>query len=234
MDYTSGEIGSNYIFDLSLQLIDSAENDDVETVVSLLENNANPNFIYYNTTALIQAVKHANVSGNIETVKLLLDAKADPNVTVNNDKNALIQVCKDLNSKDVDSGDKKNKACSNNHDTMRLLLEYGANPNCIFSKIITPLHIVTKSIAKTKDLTGICLLLKHGADPLKVEKFTDPMSELYLMYPNPLIYGILQCNENKSMCRELLDVYSKYVDFDVESDTDYSILIKCYSKHCYS
>jgi ankyrin len=128
-----------------------------------------------NTTALIAA------GGRIELLKLLLEHKADPNLTTDNGQTALEQVVRlgnveaarlllDAGAK-VDAGlsgrdgPLHNAASMGNYDLVQLLLSKGADANARGQGGRTPLHAIA-SAGRSNDagrLNGAKLLLEFGA-----------------------------------------------------------------------
>lgn len=170
----------------TLCLHEAVKNNNLLTAKLLLEHKANPNKLdYEGQTALDYATgQHADSSIDIAMVELLLQYKADPNVSneeqyrnshlhkviINNDiqssdkaliVNLLIDNQADINAENKDGNPPLHLAIEKEGlKVVEVFIERKANINARNKDGHTPLHLATKML----DLDIIGILLKNGAD----------------------------------------------------------------------
>lgn len=137
-------------------LVNAIGNEDIETVRDFLANH-DPDI---NLDGLDSngdnAVTAAAGTGNIQILKMLLDAGLNPNVKSRNSYSALLLSVLD-----------------DEYEIEELLLKRGADPNILCERRAgsrTPLYIAVQNASETNSMTNkkipsIKLLLKYGADP---------------------------------------------------------------------
>jgi hypothetical protein len=78
-------------------------------------------------------------------------------------------------------------------DSVNLLLEFGANPNARNSDLLTPLHSLcqlSSYLQKGNKEKVVVLLLQHGADPTKLDKYGHRPADYLNMVEGP--YAAIQ------------------------------------------
>ena len=112
-----------------MDLIDAADNGNIDRVRELLDNGVDPDINRFNlgNTALFWALRE----GHIDIVRLLLDSGANPNIINSDGETALIEASRE-NHWDTHI---------ENINFIRLLLDYGSDPNITDSEGETALEI---------------------------------------------------------------------------------------------
>ena len=141
----------------------SLDYDKVNTAIFLIEHGADPNskVLSFGASALYYACSDI---GNIELIKVLLDHGADPNIPYHQ-YDGTTYYCLDtcFNSAVKIKNYNITLSSSTKETIVKLLLEYGANPN------VKDRHYLYKSISYDLN-TSLEALLEHGADP-NVKKY---------------------------------------------------------------
>ena len=103
-------------------------------------------------TALMYACLFSNTTSNNETVELLLQNNADPNIKSDEGCTALMVASYNSN-------------VLSNNEVVELLLEHGADPNIKDDEGLTALMSLSSDSDMISNIETIELLLKYGADP---------------------------------------------------------------------
>jgi ankyrin repeat protein len=165
-------------FSRYLRLDRSRAEDFVRTARILLDAGANANTGWYETIddpnprQIIESAIYgaAGIAQHPELTRLLLQYGADPNDeetpyhAAENYDTAVLRVLLESGKLNAESTTTLLLRKADWHDTegMRLLLEYGANPNAMTRWGVTALH---QALRRDNRLANIQLLLDHGADP---------------------------------------------------------------------
>lgn len=142
-----------------MYLIDKINNNEtLNILLLLLEHGANPNIKNkFGMTVLHLAIKNINdIKIKLDTVKYLLDFNCDVNIGASNTITPLMYSIMTVDN-----------------DLIKLLLDYGANPNVFNNKNYSSLTmaILLNEVHKSLEITK--LLLENGADPNAKNSFGD-------------------------------------------------------------
>ena len=183
-------------------MIEAVENNDLDTIVEMLNNGTNINEQYgFGWTALMEACS----DDNIEIAKCLLQRRADPNIiSVDGDTALMIAVR------------------GGNLDITKLLLEKGALINVQDNRGTTPLMFAVTN----NDLDIVKYLIQHGSDVNIKDKNSN--TALILSMKKSVSFDITKyliqqgANVTYKRCQNILDIfyYEYKKDYERNSDND--------------
>ena len=185
----------NFTFLMKLVLIpDYYTTTDFELAIKTSNVNAQNKIGW---TALMMACRNSNTVSSNNVVKLLLDSKADPNITSN--WTPLMLSSKYSNSE-------------SNIETIKLLLKYNANINTQSEDGCTALILASKYSNSTSNIETIKLLLENGANVNLQDK--NGLTALMHVY------------ESVTKDHKIIELLLKYTtDIDIKNNKGHTILM---------
>jgi hypothetical protein len=153
----------------------------------------------------MMASRHSNNDSNIETVKLLLEHGANPNLKDIDRWTALMMASRHSNN-------------DSNIETVKLLLEHGLNPNLKDNDGWTALIYASKYSNNGSNIETVKLLLEHGANPNLKGNYGW----------TALMYALLQLNDNViDAMMEIINLFIKYdYDLNIQDNEGNTILMQ--------
>lgn len=166
-----------------LSFIDAVQSDEIDLINDFIEAGVDLNIQVGNTTPLICAVER----GNLDIVRLLVCAGADPN--------SLIL---------MHNGTKKSATTAANlyPEILEFLIQSGANVNLKLSQRKTLLHLAAETYACNNDVpyNALCILLKNGASVNTIDLQGNTPLHLAAMGANwPCVFALIDSGGNLHM-----------------------------------
>lgn len=158
---------------LNLACINSSYNNNSEIVKLLIDKGCNINNMDSGKTILTSTCEFIGKGSNIDTIKILLDNNADPNIPNTNGNTPLLYMCK----KYIKDGLKKRDFSFN---VIKLLLDYKADPNFINKKNENSLTRLSKYSNKV-DIEIVKLLLDYDVDINSTNNYCNSALLLFCM-----------------------------------------------------
>lgn len=174
-------------------------------------------------TALMLACRNSNTTSNNETVKILLENKADVNLKDDHNWTALMLACRNSNT-------------TSNNETVKLLLDYKADVDSKDNDKLTALMLACRNVNTDSNIETVKLLLDYKADiNLRcnsgvtalmylcnnsntdinnkiIKLFLDANADCDKQYIEKYISKVFNTNDNTESASELMKSFKTYCD----------------------